>query len=128
MPVCSLNPSRSHYIDVSDWKRIVDGERGRKLEEYWRGLAVEVQEKLAIDGCVRQILRELRLGRLGATSRFAAGLVQLRGMASRTCERCGRCSTRTKGTLKGLPKHWLPHDVLTCVRYVAIILYCSMIV
>ena len=80
MPVCSLNPSRSHYIDVSDWKRIVDGERGRKLEEYWRGLAVEVQEKLAIDGCVRQILRELRLGRLGATSRFAAGLVQLRGM------------------------------------------------
>ena len=64
MPVCSLNPSRSHYIDVADWKRIVDGERGRKLEEYWRGLAVEVQEKLAIDGCVRQILRELRLGRL----------------------------------------------------------------
>ena len=82
MPVCSLNPSRSHYIDVSDWKRIVDGERGRKLEEYWRGLAVEVQEKLATDGCVRQILRELRLGRLCATttSRFAAGLVQLRGM------------------------------------------------
>ena len=80
MPVCSLNPSRSHYIDVADWKRIVDGERGRKLEEYWRGLAVEVQEKLATDGCVRQILRELRLGRLGATSRFAAGLVQLRGM------------------------------------------------
>ncbi|EOD36141.1 hypothetical protein EMIHUDRAFT_226709 [Emiliania huxleyi CCMP1516] len=80
VPVCSLNPSRSHYIDVADWKRIVDGERGRKLEEYWRGLAVEVQEKLAIDGCVRQILRELRLGRLGATSRFAAGLVQLRGM------------------------------------------------
>jgi len=68
---------------VADWKRIVDGERGRKLEEYWRGLAVEVQEKLATDGCVRQILRELRLGRLGrlgATSRFAAGLVQLRGM------------------------------------------------
>ena len=81
MPVCSLNPRRSHYIiDVADWKRIVDGERGRKLEEYWRGLAVEVQEKLATDGCVRQILRELRLGRLGATSRFAAGLVQLRGM------------------------------------------------
>ena len=80
MPVCSLNSSRSHYIDVADWKRIVDGERGRKLEEYWRGLAVEVQEKLATDGCVRQILRELRLGRLGATSRFAAGLVQLRGM------------------------------------------------
>ena len=80
MPVCSLNPSRSHYIDVSDWKRIVDGERGRKLEEYWRGLAVEVHEKLATDGCVRQILRDLRLGRLGATSRFAAGLVQLRGM------------------------------------------------
>ena len=80
MPVCSLNPSRSHYIDVADWKRIVDGERGRKLEEYWRGLAVEVQEKLATDGCMRQILRDLRLGRLGATSRFAAGLVQLRGM------------------------------------------------
>ena len=48
-----------------------------RKKDFWFTTAAESRK-----ACVRQILRELRLGRLCATttSRFAAGLVQLRGM------------------------------------------------
>ena len=45
-----------------------------RKKDFWFTTAAESRK-----ACVRQILRELRLG-LVATSRFAAGLVQLRGM------------------------------------------------
>ena len=59
---CRLNPRRNeYYVSKAEWKRVVDDERRRKFEELWASFPKEMQDALASDASVREIVRDLNL-------------------------------------------------------------------
>ena len=59
---CRLNPNPGEFfVTEVAWARVVEGERRRKLDEFWGTLEPELKQAMAADVFVRQILRDLRL-------------------------------------------------------------------
>lgn len=94
---CPLNTTGGVHIAADVFQRVVQGERRRKLPEYWGTLKPQVQVELAANAGIRQVFVELGLppplsppgyaaaagGRSGggaAVVLWAAEVAQLRGL------------------------------------------------